>query len=87
MTSIRNKERPFRILKYLYENTDEDHRVSTAELVKIFMAEDAHANRKTVKDDIDILVGEGFDVVTVRSRNHFGQAVCARDPPLHPRIG
>ena len=70
MTSIRNKERPFRILKYLYENTDEDHRVSTAELVKIFMAEDAHANRKTVKDDIDILVGEGVDVVTVRSRNH-----------------
>lgn len=70
MTSIRNKERPFRILKYLYENTDEDHRVSTAELVRIFVAEDAHANRKTVKDDIDVLLGEGFDIVTVRSRNH-----------------
>lgn len=70
MISIRNKQRPFRILKYLYENTDENHPVSTTELVKIFKAEDAHANRKTIKDDIDVLVGEGFDIVTVRSKNH-----------------
>jgi len=70
MTSIRNKQRPFRLLKYLYENTDEDHPISTTELVKIFVAEDAHAKRKTVKDDIDVLVAEGFDVVTVRSRNN-----------------
>ena len=33
MTSIRNKKRPFRLLKYLYENTDEEHPISTAQLV------------------------------------------------------
>ena len=72
MASIRNKQRPFRLLKYLYENTDENHPVSTPELVKIFQAEDAHASRKTVKDDIDVLIGEGFDIVTVRStQNSF----------------
>ena len=72
MTNIRNTQRPFRMLKYLYENTDENHPVSTPELVKIFQAEDAHASRKTVKDDIDVLVGEGFDIVTVRStQNSF----------------
>lgn len=70
MTSIRNKQRPFRLLKYLYESTDEEHPISTTELVRIFVAEDAHAKRKTVKDDIDVLVGEGFDVVTVRGRNN-----------------
>ena len=70
MTSIRNKQRPFRLLKYLYENTDEEHPISTTELVRIFVSEDAHAKRKTVKDDIDVLVGEGFDVVTVRGRNN-----------------
>ena len=70
MMSIRNKQRPFRILKYLYENTDENHPVSTPKLVKIFQAEDAHANRKTVKDDIDVLKGEGFDIATIKSRNH-----------------
>ena len=46
------------MLKYLYENTDENHPVSTPELVKIFQAEDAHASRKTVKDDIDVLIGD-----------------------------
>ena len=72
MANIRNKQRPFRLLKYLYENTDENHPVSTPELVKIFQAEDAHASRKTVKDDIDVLIGEGFDIVTVRStQNSF----------------
>ena len=72
MTNIRNKQRPFRMLKYLYENTDENHPVSTPELVKIFQAKDAHASRKTIKDDIDVLIGEGFDIVTVRStQNSF----------------
>ena len=72
MTNIRNKQRPFRMLKYLYENTDENHPVSTPELVKIFQAKDAHASRKTLKDDIDVLIGEGFDIVTVRStQNSF----------------
>ena len=70
MTNIRNKQRPFRMLKYLFENTDEDHPVSTPELVKIFSAEDAHASRKTVKDDMDVLVGEGFDIVTIKSTQH-----------------
>ena len=44
--------------------------MSTPELVRIFTAEDAHAYRMTVKDDIDVLLGEGFDIVTLRSRNH-----------------
>ena len=70
MTNIRNKQRPFRLLRYLSENTDENHPVSTSELVKIFRAEDAHASRKTVKDDIDVLVGEGFDIVTIKSTQH-----------------
>ena len=69
---IRNKQRPFRLLRYLFENTDEEHPVTTTELVEIFQAEDAHASRKTVKDDIDILVKEGFDIITVRStQNSF----------------
>lgn len=72
MSGIRNKQRPFRLLRFLAENTDENHPISTPELVKIFQAEDAHASRKTVKDDIDVLVGEGFDIVTIRStQNSF----------------
>ena len=47
MTNIRNRQRPFHLLKCLYENTDENHAVSTPELERIFQAEDAHASRKT----------------------------------------
>ena len=57
-------------MKYLYEHTDDNHPVSTQELVKIFRAEDAHASRKTVKDDIDVLMNEGFDIVTIKSTQH-----------------
>ena len=35
---IRNKQRPFRLLRYLFENTDEEHPVTTSELVEIFQA-------------------------------------------------
>ncbi len=70
MANIRNKQRPLRLLRYLMENTDENHPVSTSELVRIFQAEDAHASRKTVKDDIDVLVGEGLDIVTIKSTQH-----------------
>ena len=65
---IRNKQRPFRLLRYLFENTDEEHPVTTSELVEIFQAEDAHASRKTVKDDIDILVKEGLRSAVRRTR-------------------
>ena len=70
MANIRNKQRPFRLLKYLYECTDDNHPVTTQELVRIFQAEDAHASRKTVKDDIDVLMSEGFDIVTIKSTQH-----------------
>lgn len=70
MANIRNKQRPFRLLRYLYEKTDDNHPVSTQELVRIFQAEDAHASRKTVKDDIDVLMSEGFDIVTIKSTQH-----------------
>lgn len=59
MTQVRNKQRLLRILKYLYQETDEYHPVTTNELVEIFAEENANATRKTVKDDIDVLVGGG----------------------------
>lgn len=67
MSTVRNKQRLLRLLRYLYMNTDEDHPVTTNDLVALFQEEDANASRKTVKDDIDILIEEGFDIVTVKS--------------------
>lgn len=63
MGNVRNKQRLIRLYRYLYENTDEEHQVSTNDLVDLFRSEEASASRKTVKDDIDILRGEGYDIV------------------------
>ncbi len=64
---MRNKQRLLRILRYLYENTDEDHPVKTSELVEMFSDQNAHARRKTIQDDIRILEKEGYDIETIRS--------------------
>lgn len=65
--TVRNKQRLIRLFKYLYRETDEEHPVTTNELVEIFTEASANAARKTVKDDIDVLVAEGYDIVTIKS--------------------
>lgn len=67
MSLIRNKQRLIHLYRYLLENTDEDHQVTTNDLVEFLKKEDANASRKTVKDDIEILILEGIDIVTTKS--------------------
>lgn len=66
-STMRNKQRLLRLLRYLYENTDEEHPVKTPELVEMFSEQNAHAKRKTLQDDIRILEDEGYDIETIRS--------------------
>ena len=49
------------------ENTDEEHQATTNDLVSFLRREDANASRKTVKDDIEVLIEEGADIVTTKS--------------------
>ena len=65
--TMRNKQRLLKLLRYLYENTDEEHPVKTPELVEIFSDQNAHAKRKTLQDDIRILEEEGYDIETIKS--------------------
>ena len=67
MSVIRNKQRLLHLYRYLMENTDEEHQVTTNDLVQFLKQEDANASRKTVKDDIEILVKEGIDIITTKS--------------------
>lgn len=67
MSTIRNKQRLIHLYRYLMENTDEEHQATTNELVQFLKKEDANASRKTVKDDIEILMKEGVDIVTTKS--------------------
>ena len=67
MSAIRNKQRLIHLYRYLMENTDEDHQATTNDLVDFLRREDANASRKTVKDDIEVLIEEGIDVIVSKS--------------------
>ena len=75
MGSQKNKQRILRILKYLYSFTDEQHPVTNQKLVELFADDTANGNRKTIKNDIDVLASEGFDVITAKQyRNTYYMA-------------
>ena len=67
MSAIRNKQRLIHLYRYLMEYTDEEHQVTTNDLVEFLREEDANASRKTVKDDIEVLVEEGIDIIVNKS--------------------
>ena len=49
--------------RYLQTNTDDQHSVSTDELIEIYTANGFKANRNTIRDDIAILMEAGVDVI------------------------
>ena len=70
MQELSNKQRILRLLKYLYRNTDDQHPISTNDLISMYRSENSRGNRSTVRDDINDLKKEGFDVVTKVSYNN-----------------
>ena len=54
------------ILKYLWENTDENNTVSIAELIQYLGNNGLSADRKTVSKYIDMLSEFGLDIVKLR---------------------
>lgn len=62
------KTRILYLLKYLFQHTDEDHKVTTNELIDHLATQGFKENRKTVKDDIDTLTVAGYDIVIEREK-------------------
>ena len=54
------------ILKYLWENTDEENTVTIADIIKYLSEYDFSSDRKTVVKYIDTLITFGIDIVKVR---------------------
>lgn len=70
MADNNSKVRVPYLLKYLFQNTDEEHQVTTQELIDILAAEGFKANCKTVKDDIDMLTVAGYDIITEKAASN-----------------
>lgn len=72
------KLRPLYLAKILYEQTDEEHYLTTAQLMQILKEQyDINSHRQTIKADIDILKKFGMEIEEVKSTqnryNAFGR--------------
>ena len=70
LETVKNKGRILALLQYLYKYTDEEHAVTTNELIEVLSQAGYSANRKTIKDDIDIIAEAGFDIITIKSSSN-----------------
>ena len=57
------KSRILFLLRYLYDNTDDEHAISTNELIDVLAQNGFSANRKTVRNDVEMLCDAGYDVI------------------------
>lgn len=62
------KRRILVLISFLYEHTDEDHQITSDELVAFLRDNGVPANKKTLKNDLDLMVDSGLDIVTVSSK-------------------
>ena len=61
--SPKQKQKLLYLAKYFMEKTDENHVVSTPQLIAYLEANDIKAERKSIYDDIETLTEFGFDIV------------------------
>lgn len=68
--SENQKQKLLYIAKYLMEQTDENHAVSTPQLIEYLKSQGIKAERKSIYNDIDTLNDFGMDII--RSDEHRG---------------
>lgn len=56
------------ITQYLLERTDEEHVVTTQDIITYLEANDITAERKSIYADIDLLIDFGLDIIKVKAR-------------------
>ena len=67
------------IMEYLLKNSDEDHAVTTSQIIAYLKSHDITAERKTIYSDIDALRDFGLDIIQVSEGNNHGYYVASRD--------
>ncbi|NLN81402.1 MAG: WYL domain-containing protein [Clostridiales bacterium] len=68
----KNKLRQVFVLKILYEHTDENHCITIAQILQFLKDEyGIESYRKTIKEDIDLLMTAGFDIEFIKSSQNL----------------
>lgn len=76
--SENQKQKLLYIAKYLMDQTDDHHAVSTPQLIDYLQSQGIKAERKSIYNDIDTLNDFGFDII--RSEEHRGGYMLASRP-------
>ena len=67
------------IMEYLLKNSDENHAVTTSQIIAYLKSHDITAERKTIYSDIEALRDFGLDIIQVSEGNNHGYYVASRD--------
>lgn len=73
------KLKPLYIMKYLLQNTDEDHPVTVNQIISFLDSQGISAERKSIYSDIEALQYFGLDIVQAGSGRSCGYYVAHRD--------
>ena len=76
--SFNQKLKPFYVMNYLLENTDEEHTVTVNQIIAHLEAQGISAERKSIYSDIEALQVLGVDIERVDSGNYVGYYVASR---------
>ena len=77
--SANQKLKLFHILRILEENTDEEHVLSTQEIIERLAKEDIRAERKSIYDDMECLISYGYNIIQKKGRTGSGYYLSDRD--------
>ncbi len=77
--SPNQKQKLLLIKRYLEENTDEEHPVTTAQIIAYLGAQGVAAERKAVYDDLETLTAFGVDLMRERRGNRTVWYVASRE--------
>ena len=67
------------IMEYLLKNSDEEHAVTTSQIIAYLKSHDITAERKTIYSDIEALRDFGLDIIQVSEGNNHGYYIASRD--------
>ena len=63
------------IMEYLLKNSDEEHAVTTSQIIAYLKSHNITAERKTIYSDIEALRDFGLDIIQVSEGNNHGYYV------------
>lgn len=77
--SSNQKLKQLYLLKILSEYTDENHAMTTRELIERLSQYGVNAERKSIYSDIEALNTMGFDILNDKCREHYGYYMASRN--------